>query len=376
MNLRINKNLIFLITFFLIIFFWSSIELYLIGIIDLEGDATWYFETAVNKLYDENFYPIYPLFITYVGLDNPYITRIAQFFIILILTLFIFKNIEKRNWSKSSIKLFKIFYVSNIGIYLLAIQLVRDWMLFLLTAIALILFTDERKKVTNTIISFFALLLLLPLSQTLPFILLLSYCVSFIQFDVLKQRSYFKIIIGLFSLLVFYLIFKDNISNLIEKSADVVTGDKVLIDDAAKSNFFIGFFNFLFGPGLIRPLFPSKYYLVYTYYFSFLTWLACLSWMIQFSLSISLVSKNISRLNFSKNFFIFFYTFLVYVSIYVAAFGGPGGLRKRMLAYFIFILCISELFSKYEFIPFGRKTITNTLYILILLISITSIFSL
>jgi hypothetical protein len=169
---------------------------------------------------------------------------------------------------------------------------------------------------------------------------------------------------------------KDNISSLIEKSADVVTGDKVLVDEAAKSNFFLGFFNFLFGPGLIRPLFPSKYYLVFTYYFSFLTWLACLSWMIQFSLSTSLVFQNRLKLNFSKNFFIFFYTFLVYVSIYVAAFGGPGGLRKRMLAYFIFSLCIAELFSKNEFLPLKKKTVYFTIFILSLLIIITSIFSL
>jgi hypothetical protein len=61
-----------------------------------------------------------------------------------------------------------------------------------------------------------------------------------------------------------------------------------------------------------------------TYYFSFLTWVACLSWMVQFSISTSIFFQNSKKLNFSKNFFIFFYTFFIYVSIYVAAFGSDA----------------------------------------------------
>jgi len=376
MILKTNKSILFFIISFLLMFIWSSSELYMKNIIDLDGDATWYFESAINKMYDENFYPIYPLFITYVGIDNPYLTRIAQFVLLLILTLFIFNNIENRNWTESSIVLFKVFFVTNFGLYLLIIQLVRDWMLFSLVAISLILFTNSKNNAFKFSMSLFALLLLLPLSQTLPFILITAYIITFVQFDIFKKRSAFKIILACVLLFTFYILFKENMSSLLERSLDVVSGDKVLIDESAKSNFILGFFNFLFGPGLIRPLFPSKYYIVYTYYFSFLTWVACLSWMVQFSISTSIFFQNSKKLNFSKNFFIFFYTFFIYVSIYVAAFGGPGGLRKRMIAYFIFTLCVCELFSKTEILPFNKKSIINTFLVLITLIFVTSIFSL
>jgi len=376
MSIKINKYLLLFVVVFILFFIWSTIELNIYNIIDLEGDATWYFETAINKLYSENFYPIYPLFITYIGLDNPYFTRFAQFIFLFIVTIILFRNIDKREWDVSVKKLFKIFYTTNFGIYLLIIQLVRDWMLFSFTAISVVLFTSNDKNKVNSIIAILAIIFLFPLSQTLPLILFASYILTFIQFNFFKQRHLSSTIVFILFSVFLSIIFKNNIINLLERSSDVIGGAKVLEDEAAKGNFLIGFFNFLFGPGLIRPLFPSKYYLVYTYYFSFLTWISCLSFMIQFSLSVSFFFEKKIILNFSKNFFIFLYTFVIYVSIYVAAFGGPGGLRKRMLAYFIFILCFAELFSKNKIFPIKKSTSNYFYIILFILILFTSIFSL
>ena len=376
MIIKINRTLLFFALIFFIFFIWSTIELNIYNLIDLEGDATWYFETAINKLYSESFYPIYPLFITHIGLDNPFFTRFAQFFFLLIITIILFRNIDKREWDDSVKKLFKIFYTTNFGIYLLMVQLVRDWMLFSLTAISIVLFTSNDKNKLNIIFAILAVIFLLPLSQTLPIILLASYILTFIQFNFFKQKYLYATIFFILFSVFLTIIFKDNFINLLERSSDVIGGDKVLEDEATKGNFFIGFFNFLFGPGLIRPLFPSKYYLVYTYYFSFLTWISCLSFMIQFSLSTSFVFEKKIKLNFSKNFFIFLYTFVFYVSIYVAAFGGPGGLRKRMLAYFIFILCFAEFFSKNSLLPIKRSSLNYFFIMLFVLIFFTSIFSL
>lgn len=175
------------------------------------------------------------------------------------------------------------------------VQLVRDWMLFSLTAISIVLFTSNDKNKLNIIFAILAVIFLLPLSQTLPIILFASYILTFIQFNFFKQKYLFTTIFFILFSVFLIIIFKDNIINLLERSSDVIGGDKVLEDEATKGNFFIGFFNFLFGPGLIRPLYPSKYYLVYTYYFAFLTWISCFSFMIQFSLSASFVFKKKSN---------------------------------------------------------------------------------
>jgi hypothetical protein len=376
MNLPINKYYFSLTVIFTFFFIWSTIELNYYNLVDLDGDATWYFETAINKLYYENFYPIYPLFISYLGLDNPLFTRFLQFLILLLITVIIFKNINQKSWDNSIKKLFKLFYLTNFGLYLIMVQLVRDWMLFSLTIISILLFTSEKNNTLKTFISFFAIILLFPLSQTLPLILLSAYAIAYIQFNFIKSKHIIKtfFFISFFFLLYFFV--KDYIQNILERSYNVIGGEKVLEDDAAKSNFFIGFFNFLFGPGLIRPLFPSKYYQVYTYYFTFLTWISCFSFLIQTSLFTSFFFKKDIRLNFSKNFFIYFYTFIIYVSIYVAAFGGPGGLRKRMLAYFLCILFASELFSTNLIFPLKKNILSISAIFLSILILLTTIFSL
>jgi hypothetical protein len=376
MSNKINKILLIFISIFFLFFIWSTIELYFQNIIDLDGDATYYFESAINKLYNDNFYPLYPLFITYIGLDNPFFTRFAQFLFLLLITITLFNNINKREWNYTVIKMFKIFYVTNFGIYLLMIQLVRDWMLFSFTAISLVLFTSEKKSRLNIFFASISIIILFPLSQTLPLILLTAYFITYLQFNLFKQKKIITTLMFILFSFILYYIFRQNINNILERSYDIIGGEKVLVDDSAKSNFILGFFNFLFGPGLIRPLFPAKYYLVYTIYFSFLTWISCLSFMIQFALSSSFVFDKSLTLNFSKNFYIYLYTFLIYVSIYVATFGGPGGLRKRMLAYFIFILLTCELFSKNKLFPIKSYNFLKFLFVLFILIFITSVFSL
>jgi hypothetical protein len=169
-------------------------------------------------------------------------------------------------------------------------------------------------------------------------------------------------------------VFYEYVGSLLYKSDRILT-DKALIDDSAKSNLIIGVFNFLFGPGIIRPLFPSKYYLVYTYYFSFLTWIAFIGWVFQFSFSMSYIFYKKTILNFSNKFFIFFYSFSLYVLIYVSTFGGPGGLRKRMVAYFLFSLCTLELFSKSQLFPTPSRVKLLGLVLSFIIILVTAIFS-
>ena len=192
-------------------------------------------------MYSENFYPIYPLFITHIGLDIPFFTRFAQFFFLLIITIILFRNIDKREWDDSVKKIFKIFYTTNFGIYLLMVQLVRDWMLFSLTAISIVLFTSNDKNKLNIIFAILAVIFLLPLSQTLPIILFASYILTFIQFNFFKQKYLFTTIFFILFSVFLIIIFKDNIINLLERSSDVIGGDKVLEDEATKGNFFIGF---------------------------------------------------------------------------------------------------------------------------------------
>jgi hypothetical protein len=216
------------------------------------------------------------------------------------------------------------------------------------------------------------LIILFPLSQVLPLVILLSIFLVYVQFKIIKHLSLVRLLLLLLFIFLFFFIFKDYIDS-VNYRLERIIDDKVLLDDSAKSNVLLGFFNFLFGPGLIRPLFPSKYYLVYTYYFAFLTWLACISWFFQFSLTISIFLNKKMNLNYSKNFFFFLYTFLIYLSVYVTTFGGPGGLRKRMVAYFLFSLCTKEALSKSNFFPLSKNILQITSLIIIIIIIGTSV---
>lgn len=370
--MRIDKFKFYFLLVFSFFYIWSSFELIITNQIDLDGDAIYYFETALNKNYSENFYPIYPLFISYFGLDNPYFTRLIQFLFLYLVTGYIFKLINQKKDSTDSNYLFKYFYITNFGIYLLAVQLVRDWMIFSLTSLTIIVFAYESKQKKKFVLTFLFLAILFPLSQVLPIVIILSIFLVYIQFNVINKASIFRLIVISFIVFLLFLISSEYIESLIYRTERILD-DKVLLDESAKNNLFIGFFNFLFGPGLIRPLFPSKYYLVYTYYFTSLTWFACLSWFIQFSFSTSVFINNNKRLNFSKNFFFFFYSFIIYLFIYVSTFGGPGGLRKRMIGYFLFSLCVKELLSKVKIFPVSKNVLYFTLIFLLIIIISTSI---
>lgn len=369
-----KSHLLYFFLLFLFFFFWSTIELYITNQIDLDGDALYYFETAINKTYYENFYPLYPLFITYVGLDNPYLTRLVQFLALFLFSNYIFNKINKESISLDSQKLFKTFYVTNFGIYLLIVQLVRDWMIFSIAGIILVTFAYESKKFIKWIVVILFLVLLFPISQVLPIIIILSVLLVYIQFEVIKKKSIIKIILLSTFILLARIVFFDYVESILYKSDRILT-DKALIDESAKTNFVLGVFNFLFGPGIIRPLFPSKYYLVYTYYFSFLTWVAFIGWVFQFSYSIAYILYRKTILNFSRTFFTFFYSFILYVIIYVSTFGGPGGLRKRMVAYFLFSLCTLEIFSKSNLFPIPRIVNVIGLLISFIIILATALLS-
>jgi hypothetical protein len=373
-DLKLSKGITFFIVFSIFIAIWSTFELLYTGRIDLDGDAIWYFESAISGDYFENFYPIYPLFISYFGLNSPYITRFWQFAFVLLLTLILFRKVQELDWTQTAKKYFKYFYVSNFGLYLLIFQLVRDWIIFTLTVIIFLFYYSNIKPVRKTFLISLIVLLLIPISQVLPGVIAIAGFLTFIQFNVIKNRSAKSLFILALIAFIIYLAFGQYITDLLNRATSVFGEDRVLEDDASKGNIIIGFFNFLFGPGLIRPLFPSKYYMVFTYYFSFLTWVACISFIWQFSFVTNAVLNSRDMLNFSRRFFFSFYTFIFYVLVYVSAFGGPGGLRKRTVAYFLFSLSLFELLSKVN-LNLTKVFWIRVLQLTVLIIFITSIYS-
>lgn len=373
--MKFSKYLLFFLSFSFFLFFWSSIELTSRGIIDLEGDAVWYFETAISKTYSENFYPIYPLFITYIGLDNPFLTRLWQFIFLLILALYTFIIVDTLDWSDVAKKLFKLFYVTNFGVYLLMIQLVRDWMIFSLTSLVIVLFYSNTKFVFKYMAILLCLLLLVPVSQVLPAVLAISLLLAHVDFKALYYNSFRSFVLFVFLSFLVYFFFGDYFSALFNRMDSVFGEDAVLQDSEAKDNVLIGFFNFLFGPGLVRPLFPAKYYLVYTYYFSFLTWIACLSFFVQFSFGFSMLMRSsLRKLNWTKRFNFSFLAFLFYVLVYAAAFGGPGGLRKRAIAYFLFSISMFEILNGRTF-TITSGLLVRFIFIFFGILMVTTYFS-
>lgn len=328
------------LSFFFLI--WTFLELKLIGIIDLPGDAQFYYQIASEGSYFDNFYPIYTLFISYLGLNNPHLVRFIQFIFLLLLFQFIYKWKIKSEEIDGNRRLFLIFFVTNFGIYLLVVQMIRDWMIFFSSALMIVLLSEFNLKTKRLLFIILLCIFSYSISGFLLFLIVFSFGLSLILQNFFRKFRFKSIVLISLASVALYYIFRDYLL-IFFKNIDFVLETQILRDSSARSNILVAFFNFLFGPGLIRPLFPSIYYQVYTGYFATLTWVACLSWYLHFSISVSLLYYFRSSLNLSRNFLFFLILFMSYVLTYAITFGGPGGLRKRMLAYFLFHITVFEL---------------------------------
>lgn len=122
-----------------------------------------------------------------------------------------------------------------------------------------------------------------------------------------------------------------------------------------ESNSLFSFLRFILGPGLIRPLFPSEYFLTYTTMFAVFNWWGALYWYLNLLTTVpKLIRRPLFFLRAPVMLFLLLFIF-EYGLAYGLTSGGPGGLRKRAFIYFFYTIFIAITF----YTPYISEKVKN-----------------
>jgi len=342
--------------------------------VDMEGDAQMYYYGAEEYLTTGQTSAFYPYYVKFISLflwkGNVITIRYAHLFLFLL--IFAIGTLILNNFkvSRKGYEYFS-FFVGLSGVYYAFVsEIVRDlFILFHLVVVVyliskLLLLYDQGNLRLRKVIIYLTLLLFVvsginELANFIVYILLAAlWCVLIIRIALSKINFFYKTIILVFVTLISFIVimFVSPIEsfiyqyqlNIIEKTRIQeemgYTGGRGI-----EKNLLFASLRFIFGPGLIRPLFPSQYTLVYTTMFMVFTWWAALFWYLNLLITIPLIIKR--PLIFLKNTTALFLLVLIveYILVYALSVGGLGGLRKRMIVHFMYTLFIAiNYFSNFQ----------------------------
>ncbi|WP_448377110.1 hypothetical protein [Fervidobacterium sp.] len=348
--------------------------------IDMEGDAQYLYYGAEDYVKTKQFTTLYPYYVFFISLflvgGNVITIRFAQLLVfILIYDVAVF-FLDKHECSQRGIKYFSFFTVFNGAFYAYSTIIVRDLFILLHMLLSfvfgtlLIDYALRAKRITVTRFSSLLgafLIVVYGIYSLAPF---LAYIIIFVLFVavyasiiILKTKIFRKILVAvILTAIPLTLLFTFiPISKFIRLYQVNVLEKTLLMEEATLSgqenietNPVLALLRFLLGPGLIRPLVPEQYFLVYTEIFAFFNWWAVAVWYLNLVLTLpKVLQKPFSPLSspFSMTSLLIFITYSV---AYAVAYGGPGGLRKRMVSYFFYTLMISLTYYRKEAKHLGR----------------------
>jgi hypothetical protein len=107
----------------------------------------------------------------------------------------------------------------------------------------------------------------------------------------------------------------------------------------------------LLGPGLIRPLFPSEYFIVWVPSFAAFFWWGTLFWYLNLIFSLPLIFRKPFAFSGKRGAVFALVVFVFLVSAYMLAFGSGMGMRKRMMFHFLYTLFIATTY----YTPLGAQ---------------------
>lgn len=108
----------------------------------------------------------------------------------------------------------------------------------------------------------------------------------------------------------------------------------------------------LLGPGLIRPLFPGEYFIVWIPSHAAFYWWGTLFWYINLFFSLPLVLRKPFAFKGKRGAVFALVVFVLLVGAYTLAYGSGMGMRKRMMFHFLYTLFIATTY----YTPLGAQS--------------------
>lgn len=345
--------------------------------VDMDGDAQYYYYGAKEYLETGEINVYYPLYVKFISLFLPYGDAIAIRFSQLLLFILIYAIgsviLNDLGVSKNGYRYFSIFIGLNGAFYSIVAVIVRD--IFILLHLVVLVFLlsrlmvlydqgklNHKKLILYSVLSFVVGFGLNELQFVSLYVMLTAFLFYWVIMVVLLKRQVHRKMALLFTVLCVSLVLIKFIlpAEAFLNAYQAAVVDKLIIQEQIElagekpieTNPLFSFLRFILGPGLIRPLFPEEYFIVYTAMFALFNLWGAFSWYVNLAVTVPALIR--SPLVFLKKppapFVLAF--FIGYAFMYAIAGGGPGGLRKRAIVYFFYTLFIAiTFFTTYK----GKK---------------------
>lgn len=351
--------------------------------IDMPGDAQYYYYGAIDYLESGEitvYYPVYIRFISMFLLEGNVLTvRLGQLILIAITYGLASLLLHNLSVNKQGYLYFSAFTVLNGAIYNLSSVIVRDGLILFFIVLFIFSFFTVTKNFSNKmLLRLSTIISAIVLSITLYFIFLLQhfnffillFCIFFglllfilVGHKAKLSKKILHILIMIPIVGVLYITlpterFINSLNLVIFEQVGIQEQTELTGGRGVEGNIIYALARFLLGPGLIRPLMPSEFFLVYTNIFAFFNLWATFVWYGNLMITLPLLIRKPGIL-LIKYQSLFIFLFIVTYSLAYAFFsGGPGGLRKRAIIYFMYNLLISITF----FAPHDTKLSNHILY--------------
>ncbi len=323
---------------------------------DIPGDAQYYIAGAQFVLSGAGAptsYPAYDWFLaSSLNMGSPLIARFSHFGVLGMLFILAGVVVWRLSSSERNVRYFCRFFVLNGIFYGLATQLVRDVIILLALTMALfgvVIALGRRKFCMND--PFWAsagAAILVAVSGWQVFVLGAAVSLELAyRAVVLKAGMYQRVaaittfgallgLSGLYSDQIEFLYDVNVEQDLARKSNAEAYGSSATrsLADPLKA---------AFGPGLIRPLRPSLYFMESTNLHAAMFWWGTVCWYLNLLITLPSLLFVLPKIHYRKGAVVLLATLLGFFLIYTYAHGSGMGMRKRALFQFLYLLVVSSV---------------------------------
>jgi len=340
------------------------------GQVDMPGDAQWYYEGALTYLLTgetQTYYPNYEKFIaSFLFFGGPILARLAQLMVFLCMYTL---SIKALDWLRVSLNGFIYFstFVALSGIYYGAFMaFTRDFLILFTYAFVFFVLiwyynlTEVHRKAPNARLLCLIILSALwldSLGHWLIYPLILG-ALGELLLAFLKKNVNWKMTLVGFAVVAIFL--ASGGFSEIQRLYQVIVVEGVLFEAEAarlgveRTRSLLDIFAVLFGPGLIRPLFPNEFFLVWIPSHVAFYWWGTLFWYVNLIISVPFLFRKPLALMGKRGAIFIILVFLFLVAAYTLAFGSGMGMRKRMMFHFLYTLFIAATY----YTPLGVQSST------------------
>jgi len=331
--------------------------------VDMPGDAQYYYEGALSYLLTgetQTYYPNYEKFLAlFLYMGNPVVARLAQLMLFLCMYALSVRALDWLNVSRNGLIYFSTF-VALSGIYYGTIVVfVRDFLIlftFTLVFVALAWYyaqSGARRRAPNLKLLFLIVLATLwlhSLGSWLVYPLIAAVVGEFLAS--LRERKALPrrivpasiaiaIVVAFLVYGGFYEIQRLYQINIVE--ARLLGAEEEMLG-IERSRSLLDPFKALLGPGLIRPLFPHEYFLVWVPSHAAFYWWGTLFWYVNLIITAPILLKTPLAFMRKRGSVFIMLVFLFMVGAYTLAFGAGMGMRKRAMFHFFYTLFITSTY--------------------------------